>query len=65
VAKRATYNRAVAAEFIGNYEEALTWARKASDVYNLRQADRYVYTLKARMNELKRLDIQMEDVDKK
>ena len=65
VAKRATYNRAVAAEFIGNYEEALTWARKASDVYNLRQADRYVYTLKARMNELKRLDMQMEDVEKK
>jgi TPR repeat protein len=65
VAKRATYNRSVAAEFLGNYEDALTWARKASDVYNLRQADRYVYTLKARMNELQRLDMQMEDVEKK
>jgi hypothetical protein len=65
IAKRATYNRAVAAEFMGNYDEALTWARKAADAHNLRIADQYIYTLKARLDEIRRLDVQMEDVEKK
>ena len=61
IAKRASFNRAVAAEFQGNYEEALTWARKAADQYGLRRADRYIFTLKARLNELQRLDQQMQE----
>ena len=60
VAKRATYNRAVAAEMMGNYEEALTWARKAANRYNLRIADRYIYMLNDRMDEMQRLDQQMK-----
>ena len=61
IAKRSSYNRAVAAEFMGNYEEALTWARKAADQYGLRRADRYIWTIKARLGELQRLDQQMEE----
>lgn len=61
VAKRALYNRAVAAEMVGDFETALQYARRASDEYNLRQADRYIYTLRARLAELQRLDQQMEE----
>jgi hypothetical protein len=61
LAKRATYNRAVAAEMQGNYEEALVWARKAANTYNMRIADRYIYTLNARLNDIQRLDQQMSD----
>jgi hypothetical protein len=60
VAKRATYNRAVAAEFMGNYDEALIWARKAADNYGFNAADAYIYTLKSRLAELDRLDQQMK-----
>ncbi len=59
VAKRATYNRAVAAEMMGNFDEALVWARKAANQYGLRSADNYIYQLNSRLNELKRLDQQM------
>jgi hypothetical protein len=61
LAKRATYNRAVAAEMQGNYEEALVWARKAANNYNLKIADRYIYMLNDRLNEIQRLDQQMKD----
>lgn len=61
LAKRATYNRAVAAEMLGNYEEALVWARKAANNYNLKIADNYIYMLNARLNEIQRLDQQMKD----
>ncbi|MFM2286241.1 MAG: hypothetical protein RLZZ543_1738 [Bacteroidota bacterium] len=61
VAKRATYNRAVAAEMLGNYDEALEWARKAANTYGMRNADNYIITLKARLNELQRLDQQMKE----
>jgi outer membrane protein assembly factor BamD (BamD/ComL family) len=60
VAKRALYNRAVAAEFMGNYEDALMWARKAADTYGFNAADAYIYTLKNRLAELDRLDQQMK-----
>lgn len=60
-AKRAMYNRAVAAEFLGDLDGALNWARRAADEYGLRQADRYIFTLRARLNELQRLDQQMDD----
>jgi hypothetical protein len=61
IAKRATYNRAVAAEFMGDYDAALTWARKAADEFGMRNADQYVRVLQARLNELRRLDQQMEE----
>jgi len=60
VAKRAMYNRAVAAEMLGKYDEALEWARKAADTYGLRNANRYIFMLNARLSELQRLDHQME-----
>jgi hypothetical protein len=59
VAKRATYNRAVAAEMLGNFDEALVWARKAANQHGLRAADNYIYQLNSRLNELQRLDQQM------
>jgi len=62
VAKRAMYNRAVAAEMLGKYDDALEWARKAANTYGLRNADRYIVVLNARLNELQRLDQQMENV---
>jgi len=62
VAKRAMYNRAVAAEMMGKYDDALEWARKAANTYGLRNADRYIVVLNARLNELQRLDQQMENV---
>jgi hypothetical protein len=56
------YNRAVAAEMMGKYDDALEWARKASNTFGLRNADRYIVVLNARLNELQRLDQQMENV---
>lgn len=61
VAKRATYNRAVAAEMAGDFDTALLWARKAADTYNFRQADTYIFTLNRRLQELQRLDQQMKE----
>ncbi len=61
LAKRATYNRAVAAEMQGNYDEALVWARKAANNYNLKIADRYIYMLNARLNEIQRVGQQLKD----
>jgi hypothetical protein len=61
LAKRATYNRAVAAEMQGNFDEALVWARKAANNYDLKIADRYIYMLNDRLNELQRLDQQMKE----
>ena len=61
VAKRATYNRAVAAEMDGDFDTALIWARKAADTYNMRQADSYISTLNRRLQELQRLDEQMKE----
>ena len=61
LAKRATYNRAVAAEMQGDFDEALVWARKAANNYNLKIADRYIYILNDRLNELQRLDQQMKE----
>ena len=61
LAKRATYNRAVAAEMQGDFDEALVWARKAANNYNLKIADRYIYMLNDRLNELQRLDQQMKE----
>jgi hypothetical protein len=61
VAKRSMYNRAVAAEMAGQFDDALNWARKAADTYNLRTADAYIYTLNRRLEELQRLDEQMKE----
>jgi hypothetical protein len=61
VAKRSMYNRAVAAEMAGDFDTALLWARKAANDYNFRDADRYIIILNRRLQELHRLDYQMED----
>jgi tetratricopeptide (TPR) repeat protein len=61
VAKRATYNLAVAYEFMNDYETALKYARKAADYYNSAKANAYIYMLNNRLNELRRLDQQMND----
>jgi hypothetical protein len=61
VAKRSMYNRAVAAEMAGDFDKALSWARKAADTYNWRQADTYIFTLNIRLQELQRLDQQMKE----
>jgi hypothetical protein len=47
---------------LSKYDEALEWARKAANTYGLRNADRYIVVLNARLNELQRLDQQMENV---
>lgn len=61
LAKRALYNRAVAAEFLGNNEDALKYARIAADRYNLRIADQYIQTIHFRNAELNRLDQQLNN----
>jgi hypothetical protein len=61
VAKRSMYNRAVAAEMVGDFDTALLWARKAANEYNFRDADRYIITLNRRLQELRRLDNQMQE----
>ena len=61
LARRSTYNRAVAAEMQGNYEEALVWARKAANKYNSKIADQYIYMLNDRLYEVHRLNQQMKD----
>lgn len=63
VAKRATYNMAVAAEMMGNYNLAFEWARKAADNYNLRRANRYVNLLRIRLDEINRVNDQMRPVE--
>jgi hypothetical protein len=61
VAKRSMYNRAVAAEMTGDFDTALLWARKAANEFNFRDADRYIVILNRRLQELQRLDYQMEE----
>lgn len=61
IAKRATYNRAVAAEIDGDFDTALLWAKKAADTYHLKRANSYIITLNRRLYELKRLDKQMKE----
>ncbi len=63
VAKRATYNMAVASEMMGNYDIAIEWARKAANNYNLRRADNYVYTLKNQKAALERVNQQLAPAD--
>jgi tetratricopeptide (TPR) repeat protein len=61
LARRATYNLAVAYEFMNDYDTALKYARKAADHYNLAKANTYIYILNNRLIELQRLDQQMEE----
>ncbi len=63
IAKRATYNMAVAAEMKGDYNLALDWARKAADNYGSRKADNYIYILKNRMAEIDRVNNQLAPAD--
>lgn len=63
VAKHATYNMAVAAEMMGDYNLALEWARKAADRHGSRKADQYIYVLKNRMADIDRLNNQLAPPD--
>lgn len=63
VAKRATYNMAVASEMLGNYDLAIEWARKAANNYNLRRADQYIYVLKDQKAALDRVNQQLAPAD--
>lgn len=63
VAKRATYNMAVASEMLGNYDLAIEWARKAANNYNLRRADNYIYVLKDQKMALERVNQQLAPAD--
>jgi len=63
VAKRATYNMAVAAEMMGNYDIAIEWARKAANTYNLRRANNYIFTLKNQKAALDRVNQQLAPAD--
>ncbi|MEX1187639.1 MAG: DUF6340 family protein [Bacteroidia bacterium] len=61
LAKRSTYNLAVAAEMEGDFDKALSYARKAANNYGLREADSYIFQLNRRLEELQRLDMQMNE----
>lgn len=63
VAMRATYNMAVAAEMMGDYNLALEWARKAADRMGSRKANNYIYILKDRMADIDRLNNQLAPAD--
>lgn len=63
IAKRATYNMAVAAEMMGDYDLAIEWARKAANNYNLRRADNYIYVLKAQKAAWNKVNQQLAPVD--
>lgn len=63
VAKRATYNMALAAEMMGNYDLAIEWARKAANNFNLRKADKYIYVLKDQKAALDRVNQQLAPAD--
>lgn len=63
VAMRATYNMAVAAEMMGDYNMALEWARRAADRMGSRKANNYIYILKGRMADIDRLNNQLAPAD--
>lgn len=63
VAMHATYNMAVAAEMMGDYNLALEWARKAADRMGSKKANNYIYVLKDRMADIDRLNNQLAPAD--
>jgi hypothetical protein len=63
-AGRAAYNRAIAAEVMGNLEEAKSWASKAFAVYGDKLARDYNKVLDRRINANIRLENQMRSASK-
>lgn len=63
IAKRACLNMAVACEVAGNLEAAREWAKKGASLGN-GQCKQYIYTLNNRIEDEKRLQIQMQKPDK-
>lgn len=63
ISRRATYNMAVAAEMMGNYNLALEWARKAADQKGSRKANNYIFILKNRMADIDRVNYQLAPAD--
>jgi hypothetical protein len=60
IAGRACYNMALASEVLGKPEIALDWAQKSASTYGNSNAKQYVVILQQRLNELQRLDVQMD-----
>lgn len=58
-AGRAAFNMAVAAEKNGNLDIALDWAQKAWNDYGNKKARNYIYTIKQRQNDARKLEYQM------
>ncbi len=61
-AGRAAYNRAIAAEVMGNLEEAKAWVSKAYVIYGNKKAKQYSQILDRRMFNNQQLDKQMRSV---
>ncbi len=60
VAGRATYNLAVASEVLGKHDLALDWANRSAYKFHNAMARDYIVQLKRRMDEINRLDVQMD-----
>jgi Family of unknown function (DUF6340) len=58
-AGRAAFNMAVAAEKNGNLDIALEWAQKAWNDYGNKKARNYIYTIKQRQNDARKVEYQM------
>ncbi|MCS7076540.1 MAG: DUF6340 family protein [Bacteroidia bacterium] len=63
IAKRACLNMAVACEVEGNLEAALSWAKKGAAMGSAKCSN-YIYTLLERIEDEKRLQIQMQKPNK-
>lgn len=63
IAKRACLNMAVACEVEGNLEAALEWAKKGASLGS-GKCKNYIYVLNNRIEDEKRLQIQMQKPDK-
>lgn len=61
IAGRACYNLAVASEVKGSPNIAIDWAKKAGYTYNIPAGRSYVSILQRRLNEIERLDVQMDN----
>jgi len=60
IAGRATYNLAVASEVLDKHELALDWAKRSAYQFHNPLARDYIAKLQGRMEEINRLDIQMD-----
>lgn len=63
IAKRACLNMAVACEVEGNLDAAVSWAEKGASLGS-GKCKNYIYTLNNRIEDEKRLQIQMQKPDK-